>query len=429
MNNTVTYLSHINGRFDEKAGVIRGVSVITEGTARGHDLKIDGKTVEQMLGACQASNSGRVKTKLNHRSGIESVFGYLSEFRIEGPKLVADLTLLKKHKDYGQTMEQLREMPESIGLSVAFTGKPEVCGDASKAARVERIISADLVPEPAANPTGLFEEPLVSEEVDTPDKNEMSDINQVLQAIGDLSSRLDSYDERFDSIEGSLQGEPEGQEDGVTEEEIAEAIEALREQGYDDGEIEGIISSEIDELYGEESEEENSEAYEDAPEYRNGGTDLDPNQERVGSVAEQASAAQPYGEDAGDSDGGGEFARLEQIVTNLEAKIAGQQEAADEAALETQLGEIRSKVVALASRNDELENELDAARHALNTGTGRAVETGAPGQDITLGEGAFEDTVRHHLDEGKTKGESVALAAKENREQHLDWLRRSGVIG
>ena len=422
MNNTVTYLSHINGRFDEKAGVIRGVSVITEGEARGHDLKIDGKTVEQMLEACQASNSGRVKTKLNHRSGIESVFGYLSEFRIEGPKLVADLTLLKKHKDYGQTMEQLREMPESIGLSVAFTGKPEVCGDASKAARVERIISADLVPEPAANPTGLFEEPLVSEEVDTPDKNEMSDINQVLQAIGDLSSRLDSYDERFDSIEGSLQ-EPEGQEGGVTEEEIAEAIEALREQGYDDGEIEGIISSEIDELYGEEGEYEDE--YEDAPEYRNGGTDLDPNQERVGSVAEQASAAQPYGEDAG----GGEFARLEQIVTNLEAQIIAQEEASAEAALETQLGEIRSKVIALASRNDELENELDAARHALNTGTGRAVETGAPGQDITLGEGAFEDTVRYHLEEGKTKGESVALAAKENREQHLDWLRRSGVIG
>lgn len=419
----VTYLSHINGRFDEKAGVIRGVSVITEGEARGHDLKIDGKTLEQMLEACQAANSGRVKTKLNHRSGIESVFGYLSEFRIEGPKLVADLYLLKKHKDYDQTMEQLREMPESIGLSVAFTGKPENCETGVKKARVERIISADLVPEPAANPTGLFEEPLLHEEVDNQNKNKMSDIDQVLNAIGELNQRLDSYDQRFDSLENSIENSQEGEGHEITEEEISEAIEALRKEGYDDNEIEAIISSEIDELYGDEAEE--AEESEEGDPYANGGTDLDPQQERVGSVAEQAAAAQPTGEGGGE---GGEFARLEQIVTNLEEKIAMQQEAEEQAAVDAQFESIRSKVVELATRNDELEQELEAAKHALHTGKGQAVELGALGQDLTLGEGDFEDSVRNHLNEGKTKSESIALAAKENREQHLDWLRRSGVI-
>lgn len=415
----VTFLSQINGRIDDKAGVIRGVSVITEGEARGHDLKIDSKTVEQMLDACAASNSGRVKTKLNHRSGIESVFGYLSEFRIQGPKLVADLYLLKKHKDYDQTLEQIREMPESIGLSVAFTGQPEVGSDGRKIARVERIVSADLVAEPAANPTGLFEEPLISEEVDTQNKNEtMNDIDKVLQAIGALNERLDTYDQRFDNIEQSIQGDEENED--ISEEEIAEAIENLREQGYDDEEIEAIISSELDEFYGEgEGEEEEEE--EDDSNFRNGGTDLDP-ENRVSTVAAQAGAAQPYGEE------GDELSRIESIVTHLESKLAARESAEQEQALAYAFGEVRDKITMLAVQNDELQAELAATRHALQTGAGMAVGNGGSAQDITLSAGPFEDIVRFHVGSGKSKSEAIGLAARENKVEHLDWLRRNGVI-
>jgi hypothetical protein len=174
----VTYFSDILGRFDKQAGKIYGVSVITEGQAKGHDLVVDSQTLMEIKNAAESCPDGRLKTKLNHRSGVEAVFGYLENFRVDGPKLVADLKMLKSHKDFEQTFEQIESLPNALGLSVAFVGKEQHGADGKKLARCREILSADLVPEPAANPTGMFEAKNGSEEhavVDTEKIDNMSE--------------------------------------------------------------------------------------------------------------------------------------------------------------------------------------------------------------------------------------------------------------
>ena len=99
------------GRIDRDKGVVKGVSLITEGRAKGHNLEIDSETLKQLESAFNDVKNPGVKAKLNHRSGVEAVFGYITNARVEGPKLLGDLNMLKSHNDYNQTMEQIETMP------------------------------------------------------------------------------------------------------------------------------------------------------------------------------------------------------------------------------------------------------------------------------------------------------------------------------
>lgn len=425
------YFSHINGRISEDGKIVRGVSVITEGQAKGHDLYIDSKTLETLLEAAQAEKGGRVKTKLNHRgangqpSGIESVFGYLSDFRIEGPKLLADLHLLKAHKEYDQTIEQIREIPEHIGLSVAFSGKPEVI-DGKKFARAESIISTDLVPEPAANPTGMFEEgPFVgTDEVDTLNKEKMDPLQQILEKLSGLEDRLDQQDELIQSI--AANGEGQDSLD-LTEEDIAEAIEALRAEGYDDAAIEEILDAEIDAYYDQiEGVDDDGGDDEDGEEPARSIDTPSRGIAQGGGGGEPALAGVVGGSDA--SSEGAAFNQLSRMVTELSAKLEQQEAAAAQHELDTRFNAIQNRIAELAASNEQLAAENDALSAALRT---NQPYTGlAPSAEVELSrtEGRFEALVQHHLSAGKTHSEAIQLSAKEDKGAHMDWLQRRGVL-
>jgi hypothetical protein len=104
---------------------------------------------------------------------------------IDGIQLRADLHLLKSHEDFEKILEMAENMPGSFGLSISFSGEcddVEVPSDDSeevepnsgelptgpveivRAARCMEIYSADLVDQPAANPTGLFQA-IMSEQI------------------------------------------------------------------------------------------------------------------------------------------------------------------------------------------------------------------------------------------------------------------------
>ena len=139
---------------DRGSGIIEGVSVITEGEAKGHGLQIDATTLQQVK-ACADQFSDGVQVKIDHGTGFDSIVGVLKNFRIEGKKLLADLHLLKSHELRERVLEISETMPGSIGLSVAFSGANEKSG--SKVfARCEELYSVDFVDRPAANPSGLF---------------------------------------------------------------------------------------------------------------------------------------------------------------------------------------------------------------------------------------------------------------------------------
>jgi hypothetical protein len=130
-----------------------GISVATVGPALGHEMFVDDVT---LLQAEQAGVAGSpVKVFVDHDESIDSLIGFLSGFRIEEDQLRADLELLSAHPQAEFYAEILTKAPGRVGFSMTFSGKPEEVGD-QRLARVENLVSVDLVSRPAANPDGVF---------------------------------------------------------------------------------------------------------------------------------------------------------------------------------------------------------------------------------------------------------------------------------
>lgn len=154
-----TYAFYIGGiqiaNIDDQAGIIKDVRLITEGSALGHNLDIDGKTIDQILAGCQEYKNG-VKVKMDHDGGAGDIPGYVNNFRKvtdgSGEYLLGDLHLFANHPQRDYILELAKTIPDTFGLSCFFVGQPEVIDGRSKA-RCSRVFSCDLVTEPAANPS------------------------------------------------------------------------------------------------------------------------------------------------------------------------------------------------------------------------------------------------------------------------------------
>jgi hypothetical protein len=130
-----------------------GISVATVGPALGHEMFVDDVT---LLQAEQAGVAGSpVKVFVDHDESIDSLIGFLSGFRIEEDQLRADLELLSAHPQADFYAEILTKAPGRVGFSMTFSGQPEEVGE-KRLARVENLVSVDLVSRPAANPDGVF---------------------------------------------------------------------------------------------------------------------------------------------------------------------------------------------------------------------------------------------------------------------------------
>lgn len=204
MGDTLTkfaFRAHGLGAVDVEQGLISDVAVITEGPAKGHfdwmsnkPLHVDATTLRQVM-ECAASYRGGLKVKMDHFSGVTEIVGSLRDFSVSGTVLRANLRLLKstKHRDY--VVEIAQEIPDTFGISIVFSGPAEVIGEKAFARCVE-IYSADLVSEPAANPSGLFEAKPASAPGDKPGltknnqpNSEMSDENKI-QALENTVTEL-----------------------------------------------------------------------------------------------------------------------------------------------------------------------------------------------------------------------------------------------
>ena len=153
---TITFAAAA-GQIDAASGVIRGVSLITEGPALGHGVMVDAKTLEQVKAAAE-QYSGGLKVKLDHSGGAGDIIGYVDALRIEGKKLLGDLHLLENSPHRGYVLEIAEKIPDTFGLSIAFSGPVEMGADKRTILqRCTEIYSVDLVSEPAANAAGLFE--------------------------------------------------------------------------------------------------------------------------------------------------------------------------------------------------------------------------------------------------------------------------------
>jgi hypothetical protein len=217
-----------SGEIDADSGIIRNVSVMTKGPARGHDLTIDDTTLEQVLSAASEFQNG-VKVKVDHGGGVFSIVGSVKNFRIEGDKLKADLHLLKTAEKAAHILELARELPDTFGMSVSIHGQHET-KDGETFARCNRIRSCDIVTDPAANPDGLLSEP----QVDTENNVCMGDTKKTEDESTDMKKWCDTQDKyrensekRFSSLEallGELKRAMEKEDEEKEDEEMGDTL-------------------------------------------------------------------------------------------------------------------------------------------------------------------------------------------------------------
>ena len=132
---------------------IKSVSILTAGEAKGHDLLIDQTSLQQALSV--ANTMGRIKVTNGHGvKQVMDILGFIDTFRIEGDRLMGDLTLFNTNE--AQFVQHLAEvLPEGFGLSLTFSGVPEE-KEGNRFARVTEIYDISVVSTPAANPAGIF---------------------------------------------------------------------------------------------------------------------------------------------------------------------------------------------------------------------------------------------------------------------------------
>jgi len=142
---------------DAAAGIIRGVKIISEGEAQGHEVQIDATMLSQVLELAHGFGEQGLPIKFNpgtFNHGDGSLVGAAKNFRIEGKSVVADAHLLNsyEHKDY--LVELAATMPGNFGLSIDFMISQEERGGVAFA-RCEKLLAVTVVDRPAAN-VGLF---------------------------------------------------------------------------------------------------------------------------------------------------------------------------------------------------------------------------------------------------------------------------------
>jgi len=193
--------------------IIEGVSIISVGEAKGHGLFVDDITLQEVK-ACAESFAGGVKVNLDHGAGIKDIVGFCDNFRIIGEKLVADLNLLETAEKRAYVLEIAERMPDTFGISIAFSG-PVREKDGRSFASCTELYSADLVQTPAANPTGLFN--FTEKSVDTSakqmddDKNKMENGEDEV-SIADIVERLTALETAFGDYKSKMEDAPKDEE-------------------------------------------------------------------------------------------------------------------------------------------------------------------------------------------------------------------------
>lgn len=212
MTPIISFSAVADSKIDAEAGVIRGVSLITVGPALGHGVAIDRKTLEQVKTAAELYTGG-LKVKLDHSGGAGDIIGYIDTMRIEGDKLLGDLHLLQSSPHRTYILEIAQRIPDTFGLSIAFSGPSEVGSDKKTILqRCSEIYSVDLVSEPAANPDGFFSRKLKelesvmpkNEPSGTPQNNNPMNEDDKKSIGGMIESAMMAMSDRLSKLESAM---------------------------------------------------------------------------------------------------------------------------------------------------------------------------------------------------------------------------------
>jgi hypothetical protein len=200
-----------------------GISVATVGPALGHEMFVDDVTLLQAEQAGQAGSP--VKVFVDHDESIDSLIGLLNNFRIEEDQLRADLELLSAHPQAEFYAEILSKAPGRVGFSMAFSGKPEEMGD-RRFARVENLVSVDLVSRPAANREGVFRAGSEPVSVDTAEKGMTEASVKPEEAQFDAKAAIEALSAVVSKLEETVSAIAADKSEPAEAEVVAEEVKA-----------------------------------------------------------------------------------------------------------------------------------------------------------------------------------------------------------
>ena len=208
--------------------VIEAVSIISVGEAKGHGLYVDAQTLREVK-ACAETYAGGVKVNLDHGAGIKDIIGFVDNFRIVGEKLLGDLNLLQNADRRAYVLEIAEKLPDTFGISIAFSGPVRESGG-KRFASCEELYSADLVQTPAANPTGLFSfeaKPVdkISKQMEDAPEIEIEPKEDEV-SIADIISRLSALESAFGDYKKAMEETPEAPKDEPMKESEMSKLEA-----------------------------------------------------------------------------------------------------------------------------------------------------------------------------------------------------------
>ncbi len=220
-----------------------GISVATVGPALGHEMFVDDVTLLQAEQAGQAGSP--VKVFVDHDESIDSLIGLLNNFRIEEDQLRADLELLSAHPQAEFYAEILSKAPGRVGFSMAFSGKPEELGD-RRFARVENLVSVDLVSRPAANREGVFRAGSEPAQVDTSAEG-MTESSVTEQVEFDAKAAIEALTAVVSKLEESVAAIASEKAEAVEAEVVAEEVKSEEEAAPEAAEL-SALSAKVAEL-------------------------------------------------------------------------------------------------------------------------------------------------------------------------------------
>ena len=418
-------------RFDEAK--ILGVSLITSNLeAEGHNLFVDNTTLTQLHAL--GKEMGQIPVTQNHEGGIEEVNGWIENIRFDGDKLRGDWCLLQTHKDTATMLERAEKQPSTFGLSLAFKGDPKgVLHNGRQCARAEKLLSADVVKRPAANPGGLFsakDTPSVDNRKivelnfmpQDPNTNQEPSMSDIIAHLQQLSQQVQQQGEMQQHIIGHINQGAENQGDeGLSVEDLEQlhnsSDEQLAELGLTRGEVDAAVSE-----YNASVESQGAEGEQSAEGAEQG-------------QGEMAGA----GVESGAPGGATMMHAMHRELIQLKAEINREKNAKKIEAETIQFQEVENKISLLATQRDqaiELAEKVVAENEALKL----HIKTGTRPVAVGVDEGVrlfsangygelhpFQQRIKQIMLESKvTEGKALLLASKENSALHADWLQSQG---
>lgn len=164
---------------DRANRTIHGFAVVTKGEARGHNIMLNDDFLDDVIEQGNESKRG-IKMRFDHPNGsstsIGTALGRAKNFRRDGDVVRADAHLLKSASKSPQgdlasyVLDLAEEDPASFGASIVFTSDEPVEANEQdgvetqektvtehlRVAVLKKLIAADVVDDPAANPDGFL---------------------------------------------------------------------------------------------------------------------------------------------------------------------------------------------------------------------------------------------------------------------------------